>query len=370
MVDRPFKLKMRVVLATHQDLCTDNIGQVIRKIPQECFQKSAFKSWATLCVDFLLAGGLFAAIIVSQSWILGPVLGILLGFVLMSIFVVGHDAGHRSFSDSTRVNNFVGHISTTLVYWPFHVWRLSHDIHHRYTHNLEREIAWVPFTKEKWKRWPKRMQWIYYYTRTSLYFIGSAFFTWYFIKDGFRDRKSTHFKKEELPEVRFSLVFTTLYFLASVTAAVYFFGLYGFVCLIVLPQLGYHFWLSTFTLFHHTHAETNFMGPEEWTMAKGQLGSTIHVDYPKWVEVLGHDINWHVPHHVCVGIPHYHLRKAHNALKQAYPEIVKEVKFDADLVKDVITECQFIRSKDPVDTTWVRKRDMEIDSSQVVNVNS
>jgi omega-6 fatty acid desaturase (delta-12 desaturase) len=97
------------------------------------------------------------------------------------------------------------------------------------------------------------------------------------------------------------------------------------------------------------------MGENEWSMAKGQLASTVHVDYPNWVEWIGHDINWHVPHHVCVGIPHYHLRKAHAALKQHYPEVVIEERFGIKLVSEVLQNCHFIRSKKPADTTWVRK---------------
>jgi hypothetical protein len=92
------------------------------------------------------------------------------------------------------------------------------------------------------------MQVIYYYTRTTLFFIGSAFFTWYFVKDAMRGEKSTHFTKEELPQVRFSLALVYLYLFASVFCATYFFGLYGLVCFILIPQVGFHFWLSTITL--------------------------------------------------------------------------------------------------------------------------
>lgn len=101
------------------------------------------------------------------------------------------------------------------------------------------------------------------------------------------------------------------------------------------------------------------MSPEEWTMEKAQLASTIHVDYPKVVEWTCHDINWHVPHHVCVGIPHYHLREAHNALKLAYGEIVREEKLNPKLIREVITQCHFIRSKTPPDMTWRSKSEEE-----------
>ena len=41
------------------------------------------------------------------------------------------------------------------------------------------------------------------------------------------------------------------------------------------------------------------------------------VTTPRWIEVLCHDINVHVPHHVSVGVPSYNLRQAHAALKRS-----------------------------------------------------
>jgi acyl-lipid omega-6 desaturase (Delta-12 desaturase) len=338
----------------------DSMPKIIRKIPAHCLESNLARSVSYLIRDYAICILLVTAIAMSQSWIFGPIFGLLLGLQLTGLFVIGHDAAHRSFSKNNKINDFVGHLTTTLTYWPFHVWRLSHDIHHRSTHHIEKDIAWVPFTFEKYKRWPKSMQFIYLHTRTTLYFIGSAFFTWYFIKDGRRQKKSTHFKSEnELKQIRFSLRIMYLWLLVSVGSAIYFYGIYGFVCFILIPQIGFHFWLSTFTLFHHTHKDVHFMSPEEWTMEKAQLASTIHVDYPKVVEWTCHDINWHVPHHVCVGIPHYHLREAHNALKLAYGEIVREEKLNPKLIREVITQCHFIRSKTPPDMTWRSKTEEE-----------
>jgi omega-6 fatty acid desaturase (delta-12 desaturase) len=247
----------------------------------------------------------------------------------------------------------------SLTYWPFHVWRLSHDIHHRYTHNIDRDIAWVPFTYEKYQTWPSSMQRLYLWTRSSFFFIGSVFFTSYFVKDALRGKRSKHFKKTEQKQIQLSLFVMFLWMAVSIVGAIYFYGIYGFVCFVLLPQLGFHFWLSTFTLFHHTHNDVNFMPAESWSAEKAQLGSTIHVDYPYFVEWLCHDINWHVPHHVCVGIPHYNLRRAHQALKTFYPEIVREEKISLSLVKNVIEQCQFIKSKTPPDMTWISKVEKE-----------
>ena len=63
------------------------------------------------------------------------------------------------------------------------------------------------------------------------------------------------------------------------------------------PRLGYHFWMSTFTVVHHTAPHIPFKGGKDWDAAKAQLGGTVHCDFPRWVEFLCHDISVHVPHH-------------------------------------------------------------------------
>jgi omega-6 fatty acid desaturase (delta-12 desaturase) len=344
---------------TNPTVVLDSLPKIIRKIPSDCLESSALRSVYYLVRDLSMALLLVYGIANIQSWIFGPILALVLGFVLTGLFVVGHDAGHRSFSKSTKLNDFVGHLTMSLTYWPFHVWRLSHDIHHRYTHNIDRDIAWVPFTYEKYQTWPSSMQRLYLWTRSSFFFIGSVFFTSYFVKDALRGQRSKHFKKTEQKQIQLSLAVMFLWMVLSFVGAIYFYGIYGFVCFVLLPQLGFHFWLSTFTLFHHTHNEVNFMPAESWSPEKAQLGSTIHVDYPFFVEWLCHDINWHVPHHVCVGVPHYHLRRAHQALKTFYPEIVREEKISFSLVKNVIEQCQFIKSKTPPDMTWISKAEKE-----------
>lgn len=50
----------------------------------------------------------------------------------------------------------------------------------------------------------------------------------------------------------------------------------------LMPWLGYHFWMSTFTVVHHTAAHIPFKPASEWNAAKAQLSGTVHCDFPKW----------------------------------------------------------------------------------------
>ena len=88
------------------------------------------------------------------------------------------------------------------------------------------------------------------------------------------------------------------------------FGWFGLVKYWLMPWLGYHFWMSTFTIVHHTAPHIPFKAGDDWDAAQAQLSGTVHCDFPRWVEFLCHDISWHVPHHVASNIPWYNLRKA------------------------------------------------------------
>jgi hypothetical protein len=70
-----------------------------------------------------------------------------------------------------------------------------------------------------------------------------------------------------------------------------------------MPWLGYHFWMSTFTVVHHTAPHIPFKPAEQWNAAQAQLSGTVDCEYPRWVEFLCHDISVHVPHHVSSKIP-------------------------------------------------------------------
>jgi omega-6 fatty acid desaturase (delta-12 desaturase) len=50
----------------------------------------------------------------------------------------------------------------------------------------------------------------------------------------------------------------------------------------LMPWLGYHFWMSTFTVVHHTAPHIPFKPAETWNAAQAQLAGTVHCDFPAW----------------------------------------------------------------------------------------
>ena len=79
-----------------------------------------------------------------------------------------------------------------------------------------------------------------------------------------------------------SLAAVAAFALVGIPAIGYFTGLAGVAKYWLMPWLGYHFWMSTFTVVHHTAPHIPFKPAGEWNAAKAQLSGTVHCDYPRW----------------------------------------------------------------------------------------
>lgn len=316
--------------------CTDvqqlTLKQVIKTLPKSCFEKSPRKAWTSILITLLAIAAGYAAIAFSP-WFLLPVAWFFAGTALTGLFVIGHDCGHRSFSNRRWVNNWVGHIMMLPLIYPFHSWRLLHDIHHRHTNNLDIDNAWVPWTEAEFQAAHPVLKQLYKFMRGWFWWLASVahWAVLHFNLNNFEPRDRQKIKRSIAAVAIFSaLFFPTLWVLI---------GPWGIVKFWLLPWLGYHFWMSTFTLVHHTVPEIQFRPDATWNEVEAQLSGTLHCDYPRWVEVLCHDINVHIPHHVSVGIPSYNLRQAHQILKQNWGPLMRETRFSLGLMNTIASRC-------------------------------
>lgn len=95
-----------------------------------------------------------------------------------------------------------------------------------------------------------------------------------------------------LLQVLVSLAAVAAFALVGIPLIGYYAGIAGVVKYWLMPWLGYHFWMSTFTVVHHTAPHIPFKPANEWNAAKAQLSGTVHCDYPKWCALILTDI-WH-----------------------------------------------------------------------------
>lgn len=150
---------------------------------------------------------------------------------------------------------------------------------------------------------------------------------------------ASKYTARQMPRVIISWVCCAAFAATAFPFIVANFGWFGLVKYWLMPWLGYHFWMSTFTIVHHTAPHIPFKDGDDWNAAQAQLSGTVHCDFPKWVEFLCHDISWHVPHHVASNIPWYNLRRATESLRERWGEYMTEATFNPRLVKSIVTQC-------------------------------
>lgn len=124
-------------------------------IPTHCTQSNTLLSLSYVLRDFTFVATLMG--LASQihhiehpylkfsAWVAYTFLQ---GLVFTGLWEIAHEAGHGALSPHRWVNDAIGMLVHSLLLVPFYSWRLTHAHHHKSTNNLERDIAFVPDTKE------------------------------------------------------------------------------------------------------------------------------------------------------------------------------------------------------------------------------
>jgi acyl-lipid omega-6 desaturase (Delta-12 desaturase) len=323
------------------------LKDVIRSIPKEYFEKNMTKAWSQVALNVALVGAGYASLALAP-WYLLPFCWIFTGTALTGFFVIGHDCGHRSFSNKIWLNDLVGHIVLMPLIYPLHSWRLLHDKHHKHTNKMDVDNAWQPFRPQVFDNMSAVERGGYRLIRGKFWWIGSIFH-WALV----HFNKDNYASKKDWEKARFSNTVVILGAAIGFPILIATTGLWGWVSFWLMPWLVYHFWMSTFTIVHHTLPEIPFQEPDVWNEAQAQLFGTVHCDYPPGVELFCHHINVHIPHHVSTAIPSYNLRSVHNFLKGNWGDRLVERKFNWSLMKQISEQCHLYH---PVDLYQTFKR--------------
>jgi len=305
------------------------IDEIKKVIPKECFQKSKTLSLYYFIKDCLMIFSLYFVMIAIiepwmensnfreltgssiVSWLIYGTFWFSMGTLFWSMFVVGHDCGHGSFSDSKSLNYIVGHLAHTPILVPFHSWRISHATHHANTGNIDKDMAFVAIPESYYLSTKYKITWFmrfYFYPfgGWALYLIGA-------------DLENTHlwYSSSIFPKGEREHVATSLVLFYSFIAWLFHLGSnYGWTLLVryyVIPYFVFGAWIAIVTHLHHTHPEVPWYRGDEWNYVRGALG-TIDRNYGM-IENLHHNIGTHVVHHLFSKIPHYNLLEATEHVK-------------------------------------------------------
>jgi omega-6 fatty acid desaturase / acyl-lipid omega-6 desaturase (Delta-12 desaturase) len=134
------------------------IGDIHRAIPKHCFERSAATGLYYVARDLISLGTTFYLanrfltpenvpndIARAGLWFAYTFVQGLFG---TGLWVLAHECGHQSFSPSKVLNDTVGWICHSLLLVPYFSWKISHGKHHKATGNMERDMVFVPKTRE------------------------------------------------------------------------------------------------------------------------------------------------------------------------------------------------------------------------------
>jgi acyl-lipid omega-6 desaturase (Delta-12 desaturase) len=325
---------------------------VFSAMPVSSRYRSMAKGVALLSFALLVYGACGWGVLSDALPLWGRVLvSMISGVAIAMLFIVGHDACHDSLTPSSKVNKIIGRIGFLPSLHPFTSWEYYHNgLHHGQTNIKGQDPVYCPFTKEEYDNLPKWRQLL-----EKVYRTPAGVMLYYGVEYWWRGnlfpinhhipilnaRRGFHLDR--------ALVFAYAALQVAVCAGLAFnnggmnwaqfagnIGLW-----LIVPHMVWN-WLMGFTTFqHHTHPRTKwFRTREESSFFERQIHNTVEVVFPRWIEIILHDIMAHTAHHVAPRIALYNLKTAQTSLQSNYQDEVVRVNFSWNGYKDVLKRCR------------------------------
>lgn len=302
------------------------IAEIRAAIPKHCWIKNPWRSLSYVLRDFFMVFALAAAAIYLNTWIFWPLYWAAQGTMFWALFVLGHDCGHGSFSNSTLLNSLMGHLLHSAILVPYNGWRISHRTHHQNHGNVENDESWVPLTEKLYKSLDQG-------TRKLRFTVPFPLFAYpFYLWSRSPGKEGSHFNPYSnlfAPNERKDVITSTLCWSLMAALLIYLSFAVGPIQLLKLygvPHLIFVMWLDFVTYLHHHGYEQKlpWYRGKEWSYLRGGL-TTVDRDYGIFNNIH-HDIGTHVIHHLFPQIPHYHLVEATKAAKPVLGKYYREPK--------------------------------------------
>lgn len=317
--------------------------RILAAIPKECFERSLATSMMYMAISLSLTiscGVVGYLIPLNWAWIPAWIAyAAVTGTVAIGCWVVAHECGHRAFCRQNWIQDTVGFTLHSALLVPYFSWQRSHALHHARTNHLSDGETFVPYRMNT-KKGEASAKWQSFIGDEAfgiLNMIARLLFGWpaYLLTgaSGGPARGATNhfwplqpFSAALFPgKWRAKVWISDIGVIAVLTAL----GLWAYsagsivpvLVLYVGPYLVVNFWLVLYTWLHHTDVDVPHFENDEWSWVKGAFMS-IDRPYGPVFDFLHHRIgSTHVAHHIDARVPHYHAKRATEALKAAFPDL-------------------------------------------------
>jgi omega-6 fatty acid desaturase (delta-12 desaturase) len=251
-------------------------------------------------------------------------LEVVMALVVSALFVVGHDAAHGALFKTKRMNSTVARLAFLPSWHVYEGWVLGHNrVHHPYTVRQGYDFVWHPTTPEQfaalgwWRKTLHRAEWSW--VGAGMYYIHQVW--WKKMMVGPNPGRWVKAIRRDRWIVTGAIaamlaLFTGIGLAVGDSAA-------GILWLdartVLLPFLGFSCVIGTMVHVHHIAPDIRWWKKAEWNKFKAQMQGTTVLRVPKGLNFFFHWIMVHVPHHVDMRVPMYHLEEAAAAIEAAFP---------------------------------------------------
>ncbi|MBU6496596.1 MAG: fatty acid desaturase [Acidobacteria bacterium] len=313
------------------DSSSRSLKEVLDILPESVYDNPTWRGLFYFGRDLLLYGAVVTGLIWTNSLILQLVLVGVASWVIAALFIVGHDAAHGSLFRHRRLSRWVGVVSFLPSLHVYEGWVLGHNrIHHAFTVREGYDFVWHPLTPEQYRglsragRLLHHLEWSW--AGTGLYYLHRVWGS-KMIFARFPARWARAIGRDRLLVAGFAALSSAL--LAGVDlsrGASVASALWLVARVLVLPFLGFSWIIGWAVHVHHVAPDIRWWRRAEWTKFKAQMEGTTVLRAPKGANFLLHWIMVHVPHHVDMRVPMYHLEEAAAAIEAAFPGTVIDKK--------------------------------------------
>lgn len=233
-------------------------------------------------------------------------LALINAFMLVRIFIIQHDCGHRSFFRSQRLNKIVGFICSFFSTIPFRYWATEHDFHHSHNGQLEvRNIGDIyTMTVKEYEAapWYKKLGYRIFRMPVMTFLVGPVIYLIY--NNRFPVYKIPGWKK-----IHAQMTLHNLMILAVYIGLGWLLGWQRFFIVQLACVVGFAIVAIWFFYVQHQHEHAYKHWKDNWEFLLSAIKGSTFYKLPRFMHWLTGNIGYHHIHHLNSKIPSYNLAR-------------------------------------------------------------